>query len=171
MIRQSRVVIVICPSLEDTVRAIEPRAQIVFDRKCAGVGRGRATVEDAAAVRRTFGLSNATPVVLYTGTFEAYQGLDLLFDAMAIVRQARPDAAAPAGGRACRSGVAGARAGARGRHRGRRHLCRRAARGGDSCVLLACDVLVSPRARGTNHAAQDLPVPALGKTESSPRGC
>ena len=29
--------------------------------------------------------------MLYTGTFEAYQGLDLLYDAMRIVLQARPD--------------------------------------------------------------------------------
>ena len=31
-------------------------------------------------------------MILYTGTFEAYQGLDLLFDAMAIVVRSRPDA-------------------------------------------------------------------------------
>jgi glycosyltransferase involved in cell wall biosynthesis len=30
--------------------------------------------------------------VLYTGTFEAYQGLDLLYRSMAVVRRTRPDA-------------------------------------------------------------------------------
>ena len=30
MIRRSRVVIVICPSLEDTVKAIEPQARVVL---------------------------------------------------------------------------------------------------------------------------------------------
>ncbi len=31
-------------------------------------------------------------MILYTGTFEAYQGLDLLYDAMTIVARARPEA-------------------------------------------------------------------------------
>ena len=50
------------------------------------------TPEQAAAVRAAHGLSADTPLVLYTGTFEAYQGLDLLFGAMAAVRTRRPDA-------------------------------------------------------------------------------
>jgi glycosyltransferase involved in cell wall biosynthesis len=44
------------------------------------------------AVRRSLGLDETTPVVLYTGTFEAYQGLDLLYEAMRIVVAARPEA-------------------------------------------------------------------------------
>ena len=34
-------------------------------------------------IRQELGLSTTTPMVLYTGTFEAYQGLDLLFAAAA----------------------------------------------------------------------------------------
>jgi glycosyltransferase involved in cell wall biosynthesis len=37
-------------------------------------------------------LSPDTPVVLYTGTFEHYQGLDLLYAAMQRVIKARPEA-------------------------------------------------------------------------------
>src|SRR5262249_43622826 len=92
MIRRSRVVIVICPSLEDTVRAIEPRARTVLIENAPGSVEDAATPEQALAVRRSIGLTGTTPVVLYTGTFEAYQGLDLLFDAMAVVRETRPDA-------------------------------------------------------------------------------
>jgi glycosyltransferase involved in cell wall biosynthesis len=44
------------------------------------------------AVRRALGLDAATPVALYTGTFEHYQGLDLLYAAMAVVAKTRPDA-------------------------------------------------------------------------------
>ena len=51
-----------------------------------------ATPAQAAAVRRELGVGAGTPIVVYTGTFEAYQGLDLLFEAMAVVRSARPDA-------------------------------------------------------------------------------
>jgi glycosyltransferase involved in cell wall biosynthesis len=45
-----------------------------------------------AAVRASLGLASETPIVLYTGTFEHYQGLDLLFSAMGVVREKRPDA-------------------------------------------------------------------------------
>src|SRR5262249_3410452 len=92
MIRRSRVVIVICPALEETVREIDARAQVVLIENAPGSAEAEATPERASAIRRQFGLQDRTPVVLYTGTFEAYQGLDLLFDAMAVVRRSRPDA-------------------------------------------------------------------------------
>src|SRR5260221_14726565 len=92
MIRRSRVVIVICPSLEETVKAIEPGARTVLIENAPGSAEDEATPEAAAAVRRALLLDATTPVVLYTGTFEAYQGLDLLFAAMAIVQRSRPDA-------------------------------------------------------------------------------
>src|SRR5438874_13625144 len=83
MIRRSRVVIVICPSLEDTVRAIDPTARTMLIENAPGCADETATPEQAAAVRRSLGVAAHTPIVLYTGTFEAYQGLELLFDAMA----------------------------------------------------------------------------------------
>ena len=45
-----------------------------------------------AHVRAALGLVAATPVVLYTGTFEAYQGLDLLYAAARPSWPTRPDA-------------------------------------------------------------------------------
>src|SRR5436190_5922548 len=86
MIRRSRVVIVICPALEETVRAIEPQAQIVLIENAPGSAEEQASPAQAAAVREALGLHAQVPMVLYTGTFEAYQGLDLLFAAMASVR-------------------------------------------------------------------------------------
>ena len=115
-----------------------------------GSAEDEATPDAAAAVRRRLGLDEHTPLVLYTGTFEAYQGLDLLFAAMAIVSASRPDARLLlAGGKPDQ--VAAARGQAQ------------AAGIGDVTVfagerpaseipayLLASDVLVSPRSRGTN---------------------
>lgn len=150
LIRRSRVVIVICPTLEDTVREIDPHARTVLIENAPGSADEEATPEQAAAVRRQFGVSPSTPLVLYTGTFEAYQGLDLLFAAMAIVGRSRPEARLLlAGGKPDQ--VARARDAAR-------------AAGADAAVifagerpaaeipayLLAGDVLVSPRSRGTN---------------------
>jgi glycosyltransferase involved in cell wall biosynthesis len=91
MVRRSRVVIVICEDLVTTVRDIKADVPTVLienapgsgDKPAAGTGR---------AVRDALGLGAETPVVLYTGTFEAYQGLDLLYDAMAVVHRARPEA-------------------------------------------------------------------------------
>jgi glycosyltransferase involved in cell wall biosynthesis len=150
MIRQSRVVIVICPALEETVRAIEPDARLVLIENAPGSADDAATPADAAAVRRGFGLSDTTPVVLYTGTFEAYQGLDLLFDAMAIVSRARPDARLLlAGGHADQ--VARAREQARAKGIGDVTMFAGERPAKDiPAYLLACDLLVSPRSRGTN---------------------
>jgi glycosyltransferase involved in cell wall biosynthesis len=150
MIRRSRVVIVICPSLEDTVRTIEPGARTVLIENSPGSGEERATAVDAAAVRQSLGVPATTPLVLYTGTFEAYQGLDLLFDAMAIVRRERPDARLVlAGGRsdqiahartqAVKAAVADVTIFA-----GERPASEIPA------YLQAADALVSPRSRGTN---------------------
>src|SRR4029077_20290945 len=93
-----RVVIVICPQLEDVVRGIDTAVPSVLIENAPGSGDAP-TEGSGAAVRRTLGLDAATPTVLYTGTFEAYQGLDLLFPSMKQVTARRPDARLlPAGG-------------------------------------------------------------------------
>jgi glycosyltransferase involved in cell wall biosynthesis len=150
MIRRSRVVIVICPALEETVRAISPGAPTVLIENAPGSAAEHATPDDGLRVREALGLPASTPVVLYTGTFEAYQGLDLLFDAMAQVLRVRTDAMlvlaggkpaqiAAARDRAARAGIAGSAIFA-----GERPAAEIPA------YLAACDVLVSPRSRGTN---------------------
>jgi glycosyltransferase involved in cell wall biosynthesis len=150
MIRRSRVVIVICPSLEDTVRAIDPGARTVLIENAPGSADEEPTIEQAAAVRQSLGLTATTPMVVYTGTFEAYQGLDLLFDAMAIVRRARPGARLVlAGGRPDQVDRARAQAEAAGIGGVTIFAGERAA-AEIPAFLLAADVLVSPRSRGTN---------------------
>jgi glycosyltransferase involved in cell wall biosynthesis len=151
MIRRSRVVIVICPALEQTVRAIQPDAQIVLIENAPGSAQdGDIAADRVAGVRHELGIADDAPVVLYTGTFEAYQGLDLLFDAMALVVRTRPDARLVlAGGKA--SQVAAAREYAR-----RAGVERATVFAGERpaaeipAYLASSDVLVSPRSRGTN---------------------
>jgi glycosyltransferase involved in cell wall biosynthesis len=150
MIRRSRVVIVICPSLGDTVRGIDPRSHVVLIENAPGSAEDEAGPAAASAVRRTLGLGERTPVVLYTGTFEAYQGLDLLFDAMAIVHAARPDV------RLVLAGGAPDQV-ARGREQARAagigQITVFAGERPDAEIpayLLAANVLVSPRSKGTN---------------------
>ena len=167
MIRRSRVVIVICPSLEETVQAIEPGAQTVLienapgsaeDEATAGAGRGRAPLARAS--------TPSTPIVLYTGTFEAYQGLDLLFAAMAIVQRDAGPTRGSCWPAARADQVAQARAQAR-------------AAGIDDVTMFAGErpaaeipaYLLAVRRAGVaaiarhQHAAEDLSVPALGQAD------
>jgi glycosyltransferase involved in cell wall biosynthesis len=150
MIRRSRVVIVICPSLEETVRGIDAGARTVLIENAPGSAEDQTSPAAAAAVRQFLKVGERTPIVLYTGTFEAYQGLDLLFDAMAIVAKARPDARLVlAGGKPDQVDRAREQAQAAGIaaitvFAGERPASEIPA------YLLAADVLVSPRSRGTN---------------------
>lgn len=82
-------VITICPDLAETALPVcgdIPHAMIentADDRK--------AFANQSEDVRSDFGL-DGKKVVLYTGTFESYQGLDMLMDAMKILCERRPDA-------------------------------------------------------------------------------
>jgi glycosyltransferase involved in cell wall biosynthesis len=149
VIRRSKVVIVICQHLEDTVRAIDASVPVVLIENAPGSGDAP-VAGSGARVREQLGVPSGAPVILYTGTFEAYQGIDLLFAAARHVLARRPDARfVLAGGRADQ--VESARADAR-----------RA--GIDSAVIFAgqrpaedipayldaADALVSPRSSGTN---------------------
>jgi glycosyltransferase involved in cell wall biosynthesis len=149
VIRRSRVVIVICPHLQETVRAIDPAAPTVLIENSPGSG-DVPVPGSGSRVRAALGLPEKAPVVLYTGTFEAYQGLDLLFAAAAHVHRSAPEVRfVLAGGQPDQIDAA-----------------RRQARtaGADGVVVFAgqrpaeeipefldaADVLVSPRSSGTN---------------------
>jgi glycosyltransferase involved in cell wall biosynthesis len=149
VIRRSKAVIVICQNLEDTVRAIDRGVPTVLIENAPGSGDAP-IAGSGAHVREQLGIAAAAPMILYTGTFEAYQGLDLLYDAAARVIAKRPDARfVLAGGRP--EQIARARADAD------------RARLGDAIIfaglrpseeipayLDAADLLVSPRSTGTN---------------------
>jgi glycosyltransferase involved in cell wall biosynthesis len=149
VVRRSRVVVVICPHLQDVVRAIEPGVPAVLIENAPGSGDAP-VAGSGARIRAEMGLAADAPIVLYTGTFEAYQGLDLLFAAARHVIGRRPDATfVLAGGRPDQ--IAAARA-----------LAERTGLGGSvifagqreaeeiPLFLDAADVLVSPRSIGTN---------------------
>ena len=149
VIRRSRVVIVICPQLEEVVRGIDAAVPSVLIENAPGSG-DTPTAGSGADVRRSLRLAEHAPVILYTGTFEAYQGLDLLFASMVPVLAARPDARLVlAGGRpdqveAARRQAEAAGIGAATIFAGQRPAEEIPA------YLDAADVLVSPRSLGTN---------------------
>jgi glycosyltransferase involved in cell wall biosynthesis len=89
MVRRSRVVVVICPELAEVVREIDPNAAPILIENAPGSG-DTPREGDGAAARARLGLGPDVPIVLYTGTFEAYQGLDLLFEAAKLVKAQEP---------------------------------------------------------------------------------
>jgi glycosyltransferase involved in cell wall biosynthesis len=150
MIGHSRVVIVICPALETTVREIDPRAYVVVIENAPGSAETDASALPVAEVRAKLGWSTDVPVVLYTGTFEAYQGLDLLFAAMSDVLRQRPDARLlMVGGTPSDIERARSQTRAAGIERATTFAGQRPA-AEIPAYLGAADVLVSPRSRGTN---------------------
>jgi len=149
VIRRSRVVIVICPQLEEVVRGIDAAVPSVLIENAPGSG-DTPTEGTGRDVRRSLQLAADAPVVLYTGTFEAYQGLDLLFASMAPVLAARPDARLVlAGGRPEQVEAARRQADAAGIGAATIFAGQRPAEE-IPAYLDAADVLVSPRSLGTN---------------------
>jgi glycosyltransferase involved in cell wall biosynthesis len=90
VIRRSDAVIVICRQLGEIVKSVDPDANVVLIENAPGAGE--ATSCGSSDVRAEAGLDARAPVVLYTGTFEAYQGLDLLYGAMRTVLARVPQA-------------------------------------------------------------------------------
>jgi glycosyltransferase involved in cell wall biosynthesis len=147
-IKRSRVTIVICPHLEVTAKNVVPEARVVLIENAPGPG-DTPVAGSGKVIRMSLGIDANAPVVLYTGTFEAYQGLGLLFAAATIVGRERPDMRLVlAGGKPDQVARAQTEA---------------AAVGADGLIftgelpsesipgyLDAADVLVSPRSSGTN---------------------
>ncbi len=137
-------VVTVCRSLTDGVKRRAPGARVFQIEDPPLVPPGAEPSEAAvAALRSSLGLE-AGPVAFYSGNFEAYQGVALLVDAMALVPELQ---LVLMGGEPAQIAA----------------LRERAARTGAHCVfagkrdpaelgvfLALCDVLVSPRARGVN---------------------
>jgi glycosyltransferase involved in cell wall biosynthesis len=149
VIRRSRVVIVICPELDRLVREVNRSADPILIENAPGAG-DIAVTGGGSRIRGEFGLHTNTPLIVYTGTFEAYQGLDLLFDAVRDVLAVKPDARLLlAGGRPEQVVAATAQAA----QAGIGHATIFAGERPSTEIpdfLDAADVLVSPRSRGTN---------------------
>jgi glycosyltransferase involved in cell wall biosynthesis len=150
MVRGSGVVITICQELQDTVddMGVGDRA-LLIENVMGG------DVEDAPSlgpreIRQRWQVPETAPVALYTGTFEAYQGVELLIDASAMLARTHPHARVlVVGGEPAQVAAARARADAAGASSIMSFTGQQPARDIPAFVG-ACDLLVSPRLRGTN---------------------
>jgi glycosyltransferase involved in cell wall biosynthesis len=156
-LRNAQAVITICPDLTNYALSmgIAPERHLliensIFDdvRVACAPGECRSLTFDEGSL--TSALERGGPVIAYAGTFEHYQGLDLLISAFALVRQSRPDATLLMIG------------GAPAQVEDKKRLADRLDLGG-ACVFTGqvnkarareltqqADVLVSPRIEGTN---------------------
>lgn len=148
MVRGSQVVITICQDLQDTVHEMGVGDRAVLIENVMGGDVDPTAGPGRDAVRAQWGLSPTQPVVLYTGTFEQYQGLDLLLEASVLLKQQVPDAAVlVVGGSPEQVEQSSARA----RERGAPLIFTGQRPPVDVPHFVdACDVLVSPRISGTN---------------------
>jgi glycosyltransferase involved in cell wall biosynthesis len=150
MVHGSQSVITICQELQDTVVEMGAGDRSLLIENVMGGDVDEAPSRPTSEIRTAWGIAPDAPLALYTGTFEAYQGVDLLIEAAAILARSRPQA---------RILVVGGepqqvdRARARAREQGAADVMvftgQQPAREIPSFVQ-ACDVLVSPRIRGTN---------------------
>lgn len=99
IVRSSRVVIAAYPELIDTVEELAPGKPVVMIENLAVAAEEAEKVADASTLqavrrlRKEFDLPKGRgPVLVYTGTFEAYQGLDLLVQSIPSVLREFPDA-------------------------------------------------------------------------------
>jgi glycosyltransferase involved in cell wall biosynthesis len=150
MVHGSQVVITICRELQDTVERMGVGERALLIENVMG-----GDVEDAPSlspdvIRSRWTIPPDAPLVLYTGTFEAYQGVDLLIDASALLARTHPHARVlVVGGEPAQVKAAEAAAAERGAASVMVFTGQQPARDIPAFVA-ACDLLVSPRVRGTN---------------------
>ena len=150
MVHKSDVVITICQELQDTVTSMGVGERSLLIENVMGGDVDEPPSRTPAQVREAWGIAAQAPLALYTGTFEAYQGVDMLIDAAAIVARQRPDARLlVVGGEPPQVEAAKARAASVGADRVMVFTGQQPAKEIPGFVQ-AADLLVSPRIRGTN---------------------
>ncbi len=150
MVHGSQSVITICQELQDTVTAMGAGERSLLIENVMGGDVDEAPTRSAEELRMAWGVPADAPLALYTGTFEAYQGVDLLIDAAAILAGTHPDLRIlVVGGEPQQVDAARARARDRGAADVMIFTGQQPAREIPGFVQ-AADVLASPRIRGTN---------------------
>jgi len=162
-LRSATAVITICPDLAEIVkpRIQNPEAHFLIENSIfEAVGLSGGLNGSAASIGMP--AMPAAPVVLYTGTFEAYQGIDLLIDAFARVNAQRRDASLLlVGGTPAQVAHYRALADSRGLN-GNCTFTGRVPPATARCLTRRATVLTSPRVLGTNTPLKIYEQPASG---------
>ena len=150
MVHKSDVVITICQELQDTVTQMGVADRALLIENVMGGDVDEPPSRSPQEVRAAWGIAADAPLALYTGTFEASQGVDMLIDASAIIARRRADARVlVVGGEPAQVEAAKQRASSAGAASIMVFTGQQPAKEIPGFVQ-ACDLLVSPRIRGTN---------------------
>ncbi len=87
-LRNAAVVVTVCRSLTEGVARVAPRARVFQIEDSPLVDAQPPDASVVASLRASLGLA-ASPVVLYSGNLESYQGVELLVDAAALIADAQ----------------------------------------------------------------------------------
>ncbi|HYO15859.1 MAG TPA: glycosyltransferase [Thermoanaerobaculia bacterium] len=153
--------IVSSAGLAQRVRTVAPRARLREWRYAAMLPA--ASQDEAETLRQDLGIAPGRPVVLYSGTFETYQGLPELLAAIPHVQAEVPDVvfvlvgAEESGGTTVERGHVGLI------RNGTLRVVRRQPRERIPRFLALADVVVSPRAYGDNLPLKIFDYLAAGK--------
>jgi glycosyltransferase involved in cell wall biosynthesis len=143
-LRHSAAVITVCDSLTRAVRSRVPAARVFQVEDPPLVDARQPAEQGAVAALRASLRLEAGPVALYSGNFEAYQGVDLLVDAAARVKEAQFLFMGGEPAEIDRLAARASASGARCVFSGKRPVSELPA------FLALSDLVVSPRRRGVN---------------------
>ncbi|MEO7133379.1 MAG: glycosyltransferase family 4 protein [Vicinamibacterales bacterium] len=150
MVHKSDVVITICQELQDTVAEMGVADRALLIENVMGGDVDEPPTRSPGEIRNAWGIADAAPLALYTGTFEAYQGVEMLIDAVALLVKQRPDVRVlVVGGEPEQVEQTRARAATSGAAAAMIFTGQQPAKEIPGFVQ-AADLLVSPRIRGTN---------------------
>lgn len=90
VLKSASAVITICPDLYDHVMDVTPEKPSILIENVIDYGMIFGEQDKSDQIKETYQL-DGKPVVLYAGTFEAYQGLDVLIDGAKVVLAEKPD--------------------------------------------------------------------------------
>lgn len=121
--------------------------------------QARSLDEPAQALRAELGIEPNARVILYAGNFQEYQGVDILIDSMAVVRQSHPDAVLVLLGSSIGDNVEQLRT----RGNGALVVCPRQPHDVVPSYLHMAQILVSPRKSGENLPLKLFEYLAAGK--------
>jgi glycosyltransferase involved in cell wall biosynthesis len=90
-LKNADIIITICPHLSGVVKSVVPEKEpYLVENTFTEEEQDPCPESEAQSLRNDLGIGNA-PMILYAGTFEAYQGLDILVEAAAEVLKERPE--------------------------------------------------------------------------------
>lgn len=151
-LRAATAVVTICPDLADYVETLlaDPSRHLLIENSIFEDVKLASASPLSPAEAEIVKSAPSPPLVVYSGTFEPYQGLDILIEAFAQVHQRRPDASLLlVGGTPAQVSRYRAMADALGLN-GECQFTGRVPQATARCLTQRATVLTSPRVKGTN---------------------